>query len=360
MKDKLVTLAIRTYQRAQVLKTLLANHGIPAEIHNLNLENPEMAVGVRVRIKESDLPKALKILETVEKEWEKSVLKPVKKSVLIPIDLADMVEKTIEVGFDIAHRIQAEVEFLYVYHIPTYTISNVNEINTYAIPNNELIRRIVGLAEADSKNLDKLIQNKIFKQEIPSIPYKITIKQGVPEEIVPDYCKKHKPDLIVVGTHGRKNNNELLGSVAAEVIEIIESPVMAIPQQSANATVERIAFLTNFDEKDLIAIDRTIELFLGSLTEILFIHATDKKNKWDEIMLAGIKTYFANNYPTLKTNYSFLSESTESIDAFIVKNSIDLIALNTRKRRLFPRIFNPGIAYKLLEQSNTMLFVMHV
>ena len=59
MEDKLVTLAIRTYQRAQMIKTVLEESGIETVIHNLNLEHPEMAVGVRVRIKENDLPRAL-------------------------------------------------------------------------------------------------------------------------------------------------------------------------------------------------------------------------------------------------------------------------------------------------------------
>jgi len=70
MEDKLVTLAIRTYQRAQMIKTVLEENGIETVIHNLNLEQPELAVGVRVRIKESDLPRALKIVEEMESAWE--------------------------------------------------------------------------------------------------------------------------------------------------------------------------------------------------------------------------------------------------------------------------------------------------
>ena len=45
MEDKLVTLAIRTFQRAQMIKSVLDENGIETVIHNLNLEQPEMAVG---------------------------------------------------------------------------------------------------------------------------------------------------------------------------------------------------------------------------------------------------------------------------------------------------------------------------
>ena len=63
MEDKLVTLAIHTYQKAQVIKTLLESNGIDVYLHNVNLIQPVVSSGVRVRIKESDLPAALKVIE---------------------------------------------------------------------------------------------------------------------------------------------------------------------------------------------------------------------------------------------------------------------------------------------------------
>ena len=63
MEDKLVTLAILTYAKAQILKNVLENEGIETYIHNVNQIQPVVSSGVRVRIKESDLPHALKITE---------------------------------------------------------------------------------------------------------------------------------------------------------------------------------------------------------------------------------------------------------------------------------------------------------
>lgn len=363
MVDKFVTLAIRTYQRAQMIKTVLSNKGIETEIHNLNLENPEMAVGVRVRIKESDLPQALTIVETVEKEWENEVPKPKSKSILIPIDFADMVESTIDYGFSFAERIHASIEFLYVYYMPAYTITSNNDISTYSITDNELLRRIISTANADVENLRNKLRKRINQGELPEIRFDFVLKEGVPDEIIPEYCKKSKPDLIIMGTHGKRPGNELIGSVTAEVIETTNSPVFAIPSQADNKSkIHRIGFLTNFDQKDLIAIDKTIELFKSESPELYFIHSTDKIDAWNEIMLEGIKSYFAKHYPDLITNYSLITSlnSPKLIDDFLQKKDINLLAFNTRKRRLFSRLFNPGLAYKMVLQSNTMLFVTHV
>ena len=108
------------------IKTVLEEHGIETIIHNLNLEHPEMAVGVRVRIKEKDLPQALAIVEQIEKEWEKEngEEKREKPPILIPIDFSDQVAKSIDFGFEFARKHGTAVKFLYVYYTPMFTISS--------------------------------------------------------------------------------------------------------------------------------------------------------------------------------------------------------------------------------------------
>ena len=51
MEDKLVTLAIHTFEKAQILKTILETEGIEVYIHNVNQIQPVVSAGVRVRIK---------------------------------------------------------------------------------------------------------------------------------------------------------------------------------------------------------------------------------------------------------------------------------------------------------------------
>ena len=133
MDDKLVTLAIRTYQRAQMIKSVLEENGVETVIHNLNLEQPELAVGVRVRIHQSDLPRALQLVEEIESEWEKDEIKTQESEILIPYDFADPVSKTIDFGFGFAAGMNAEVVLLYVYFSPAFTISAHNDLNTYSI-----------------------------------------------------------------------------------------------------------------------------------------------------------------------------------------------------------------------------------
>lgn len=367
MDDKLVTLAIRTYQRAQMIKSVLEESGIETVIHNLNLEHPEMAVGVRVRIKESDLPRALKIVEEMESAWETEPPTGSTETaqVLIPIDFSDQIQKVTDFGFHFADILAAEVVFLYVYYSPAFTISSNNDLSTYSISDSEMLRRTISMANADVENMTNLIHARIAKGEIPNIPFTFELKEGVPEDQILDYCKRYKTDLVVMGTHGKKVSNELIGSVTAEVMEACVSPVFAIPEKMSLRSTEeikKVAFLTNFDQKDLIAIDRVIRLLASDELEMYFIHASQKNEPWSEVMLGGIKSYFQNHYPNLKTNYELLSTANkpEHINKYLIEHKINVLAFNTRRRNIFARLFNPGLAYKMVLNTDIPLLVSHV
>ena len=50
MEDRLVTLAIHTYEKAVILKSILETEGIEVYIQNVNQIQPVVSAGVRVRI----------------------------------------------------------------------------------------------------------------------------------------------------------------------------------------------------------------------------------------------------------------------------------------------------------------------
>lgn len=119
MEDKLITLAILTYAKAQILKNVLENEGIEAYIHNVNLIQPVISSGVRLRIKESDLPHALQIIESsawlsediIKGKESSSERNKEKRKVLIPIDFSNYSLKACQFGFSFANAINSEVVF---------------------------------------------------------------------------------------------------------------------------------------------------------------------------------------------------------------------------------------------------------
>jgi len=123
MEDELVTLAIHTYERAVILKGILESEGIEVYLHNVNLIQPVISAGVRVRIKESDIPAALRIIEDLNLGEERSqeVTKPERKMILVPIDFSDYSIKAARFAFSMAETINASIVFLNTYFSPYYT-----------------------------------------------------------------------------------------------------------------------------------------------------------------------------------------------------------------------------------------------
>ena len=190
------------------------------------------------------------------------------------------------------------------------------------------------------------------------------LREGIPEEEILRYAKEYRPVIIIMGTRGKNQKDiDLIGSVTAEVIERSRVPVLAIPENTPFiqfSEVKRVAFITNFDQRDLIAFDSQINSLKPFHFSISLIHLTDVSNTWNEIKLGGIKEYFQKQYPQLEIYYDVVKNDDllNSLDNYIKTNHIGIIALTSYKRNIFSRLFNPGIARKMIFHSDTPLLVI--
>jgi nucleotide-binding universal stress UspA family protein len=374
MDDKLVTLAILTYAKAQILKNVLESEGIEAYIHNVNLIQPVISSGVRVRIKETDLPRALEIIESsawladaVVKEDEEQAEKPEEtRTILIPVDFSEYSMKACEIGFSFAKEMKAEVVLLHVYFSPIYIPGIPYTGETFSLPsdNHEQERSLIETVHNDLNKLADAIKQKMAEGELPEVKYVCKLREGIPEEEILRYAKSHNPLMIVMGTRGANQKDiELIGSVTAEVIERSKTFVYAIPEQSTLKSfhdIHKVAFVTNFDQRDLIAFDKLIKEFQPYDLDFRFLHLTNDRNAWNEIKLAGIKEYFKKLYPQLKVEYDIIEEDQllTHLDDYLKQERVDMLCLTNYKRNVFARLFNPGIARRMIFHANTPVLVV--
>ena len=374
MEEKLVTLAILTYSKAQILKNVLENEGIEAYIHNVNLIQPVVSSGVRIRIKESDLPRALKVIESsawladeVVKE-ETSQSEQRSRKILIPVDFSGYSMKACEFGFNFANEIHAEIVLMHVYFSPIYMPSLQYATEGYGVPM-ERDMGIKSILESIHTQLNKLteeIKNRISKGEMPDVKYTCLLREGVPEEEILHYARFEKPLMIIMGTRGQGEKElDLIGSVTAEIIERSPTFVYAIPEHTKSKNfreIQKVAFITNFDQRDLIAFDSLITTFQDYKFKISFIHLnTDEHRRtWNEIKLAGIKEYFKKQYPQLDICYNVVTEDhlLSNLDDYVKQEQIDVLCITNYKRNIFARLFNPSIARKMIFHSNTPILVI--
>lgn len=376
--SKLVTLAILTYSKAQILQTILENEGIESYIQNVNLIQPVISSGVRVRINEHDLPQALKVVES--SVWLQSEVlnendtalwgsESKENKILIPVDFSAYSERACDFGFKLADQFHAEVVQLHVYYSPIYFpgTSYDTELYQFAMPEEMIsVRNMMQRVHTQFKELAEKVAGKIASGEYPDVKYTCVLKEGVAEEEILRYAKSHKPFIIVMGTRGENEKEQsLIGSVTAEIVERSPAFVYVIPEAATIKSVEelkRIAVFTSFDQRDLIAFDSLVTSFKEQQFEITFVHISShaEKRESNEKRLLALQDYFRKQYPHLKVEYTVLDDENllNEVDKMVAEKHIDAICVANYRRNIFARLFNLSVARKMLFHSKTPILVI--
>lgn len=369
--DKLITLAIHTDEKAHILKSVLESENLAVVLEPVDSNDPLLTKGIRVRINEADLAKALGVIESRHlfsySEPETYRTDDGRHRILVPVDFSDYSLKACEVAFKIAKQINAKVKILHVYFNPYFpTALPIAEVFAYQAKEEEAFQTIIDKVKSDIKKLCTVIDENIAKGIFPPINYSYVLKEGLPEEEIVSFAKEYKPSLIIMGTRGKDQKDaDLIGSVTAEVIEMTKIPIFTIPENNHLTdidSVKNIVFLTNFSQRDLTAFDSMYALFKNRNITVHLTHIDTKKMvEFDTtIKMKGIKSYFSQKYPDTNFDYTLIDGPNliEGLDKYIKEHNIDLLALKTAKRNIFARMFSPSVSRKMLFYSDTPLLVL--
>lgn len=368
MEKKLITLAIHTRGKADVLKQLLERNGIEVFLEEVENEKSPGNAGFYVRIDEINLTRALVIVEENNlfsyNDQQTYKIDDGRKRILVAVDFSDYSFNACQIAFHIAKQIDAKVKILHVYH-NVYFPSSLPFADTLKSKND------VGLLDKVRKQMLDLcceIDQRIRDDEFPSVNYSYSIREGIVEEEIENFVKEYKPTLLVVGTKGKDNNDSrMLGNVTADIIEMTNVPVLAVPEKSFDhykSGIKHIAFLTNFQERDMVSFDMLVKIIQPMddvKITLIHINVIDKKGqRWGEEELAKMKEYFMKQYPQLNVAYKLIDtpDMLEAMIDFAENEKVSVVALNSRRRNLLGRIFTPSIPRKILYKSDVAILVL--
>lgn len=178
-------------------------------------------------------------------------------------------------------------------------------------------------------------------------------------------AKEQPPVAIVMGTRGKSQRSEdLLGSVAAEVLDSAKVPVLIVPEKVAISDlsdVDTVGVATSFDQRDLVLFDRMMMLMKPISPKYRLFNISKRMEEWGEVELKAMMEYHKQHYPESDISFTKLDEGdfNEALQKFIEEEKIGMIVVNTYRRNLFARFFNPGMARRMLFHTTMPLLVMH-
>lgn len=147
------------------------------------------------------------------------------RQVLVPVDFSQDAEHAARLALDIAP--DADITFLHAFDVSfeghmQYANVSRDLINDYRVRAREDARielnRFIDALQAKDRNLTRVITF------------------GLPGPVVRDHAKAMKPDLIVMGKHGRSRFEEMLiGSVTRDTMDQSDADILIVSSQIRDA-----------------------------------------------------------------------------------------------------------------------------
>lgn len=376
--ERFITLAIHTYPHAVTLKKILESHGVTVKFENLVISGAGIASGVRVKILETDLPLALKITESsgsfpsakLEMKMAGSYA-----TVLIPVDFSPDSLRACKAGFEIARKLSLHPVLLHAYVTPYFNgniaygdslsggLSPIDGGEMEAIEEEmDMQKESNRMMSVFRKKLDVALQDA----GLGDIDYSVNISEGIPEEVILEYCRLTPPGLVVMSTRGvDKKGEQLIGSVTAEVLDSCRVPVFTIPDNFNFTSVDslkKLVYFCNLDQQDILSVDSLMRMLEYPDVDVTLIPVNERAGNGIKDKVNMLCEYFNKNYPMARFTTEVFPVKTfrEDFENYDRQAGIQLLIVPNKKKNVFSRLFNPGIAHKLLFERDTPLLALPV
>ncbi|PTN10692.1 universal stress protein [Mangrovibacterium marinum] len=365
MNEKLITIALLPYSQAEILRSMLEAEGIECTLENINLIQGAVASGVKVRINEKDIKKAWPMIDQLLGKEVKDQVKS-EDTILVPVDFSTYSFKAGLMAFELAQKLGSKLIFFHVIQQPDFFSMPYSDVMAFNTGLYDHLKEREELANEELSKFVTKIKDYVGKNAWEAIESEHIIKLGYPEDDILYFTDKHPPRLIVMGIKGPDEKNpEIMGSTTAGVIYKSPVPVLVIPAKAPLlnlASMKHIVYATNFDDKDLVSIDKLLGLLKPFKARLSCLHVgPDAAREWDEAKLESLHNLLSQKYPDTPIECIIQQGANilEDLDKFIEEHQIDVLSLTTHKRNMITRIFNPSIARKMVFHVKTPLLVFH-
>lgn len=367
-ESRQITLAIHTWEYAVTLKNILEREGLSVTLQNVNLQTPQVSAGVRVRIYEADLPKALRIIENPDifgRDAVPTASGPA--TVLVPVDFSPASYNACRLAFDIASVHHARILLLHAYIRPggaqPVPLSKTLDFNPVSDSGQNTIPKDVGILMS---NFIHRLREEIKHGDIAAVPFSGRIAEALPEEAIVNVAKEVQPMLIVMGTHGADSFElRIMGSVTAEVLDTCRFPVFAVPGNNTGkrrlGDFSHVLFFAIPDQQDIVALDAFIRMF-GNRPMKVTLLAMPTRARETPHSLGALTGYCREHYPNIEfEERSLLPENVETgMDEFAETSVVDILCVPNKKKNLLARFFNPTLAHRLIFITDKPMLVIPV
>lgn len=266
------------------------------------------------------------------------------KKILLPTDFSLNTDKALNFAVQIAKQAKAEI---FLVHACDLIDSPFKDNQTMYKEHNQTI--------TDKAN-EKLSLLKKSIEITEHLFVNIKLYKGKVTDTILQVAEEHHANLIIMGTSGMAGLHEkIFGSKTAQIIGETNVPLIAVPPLYEWKLPEKILLaINNFEEQPGI-INPVIELagLFNAIVHIAIFTDVDTAEAFDYLNHKRSITAYEEKLKSLYKNTSIKSvhlnghRFQETLEEYILKQGIDILAMLTHKRTLLESIFNRSLTKKM-------------
>jgi len=255
--------------------------------------------------------------------------------ILVPVDFSSRSEYAVKLAAQIGKKTNCDVHLLHMVELPS-GIVDMGAGSNFSIPESMMYLRKV-----KEKILD--LRDCYFSEKC-LVKYSIRFQN--PYEGIQEYAKKIDASLIVMGSQGISDFEEMIiGSNTEKIVRTSEIPVIVVKKDSDKFRLKNVVYASNFKDDN----KESFKKFLGfaklfkSKIHLLKVNTIGKFEN-SSVSKEKIKD-FIKDFELPKSTINVYNDSSvvKGITNFSREMNADLIALSTHGRSGLSNLFNGSI-----------------
>lgn len=266
------------------------------------------------------------------------------KNILVPIDFSEKSEFASKMAATIAKKTKSAIYILHMIELPT-GIVDMGAGSNFSIPESMLYLR---------KIKDRIVEFKErFFSEIAEVHHAIKFQN--PHEGILKYSDKIEADLIIMGSKGHSNFEEILiGSNTEKVVRSSKIPVIVVKMDNKRFSLKNLVFASGFRKENEKEAFKKFLAFAKSFNSKIHLLRVNTPSNFEITQKATEKIQaFVEDCVLPKHTINIYNDVSikKGIISFSREINADLIALSTHGRSGLSHLFSASVTKDLSKDA---------
>lgn len=261
--------------------------------------------------------------------------------ILIPTDFSETANHASEYAIHLAKKLEAGVVFLHLLTTP---------VDWRKLPlERESLYPETRASIGDAK--DKLLKLQKRAEDLGVEAHTSLIFNTAVEEIE-KYVKKENYFLVVMGTHGTKGVNKMLGTNTIRLTERSEVPVLAVKLGQSPKLPSQWVLYSDYEEESEAGFEKLMDLAhnIDAVVQLLYINTPYHFLETPEIEEKMAVFFERHKEEGVKKIVVNARNEEKGIQNFITDCHCDLLALAVHRRSDLSQIFGRSMSAKVIDK----------